>query len=179
MLVYRYVPLCVKLIVSSRGRDSASADASGSGRPADGCKLYPSGAAVFPRYAEDCSFYRSTGTGPAGRAVYTGACCVSLPSHVRHREKNVSGYCNLNSSTDRQVCRQRCGPIDATFYGATNTTKQQLRHRHCQRNLNTPQNNDSSYIKRMRAHSETERVPPSHFERVLSACRAPMLNAPP
>ena len=43
MFVYQYIPLCVKLIVSSRGRDSASADASGSDRHADGCKLHPSG----------------------------------------------------------------------------------------------------------------------------------------
>ena len=40
MFVYQYIPLCVKLIVSSRGRDSASADAGGSGRHADWCKLH-------------------------------------------------------------------------------------------------------------------------------------------
>ena len=58
MFRYRYIPHCVKLIVSSRGRDSASsADAGGSGRHADGCKLYPSGAAVYPHYAEGCCFF--------------------------------------------------------------------------------------------------------------------------
>ena len=48
MFRYQYIPHSVKLIiVSSRGRNSASSgDASGSGCHADGCKLYPSGAAV-------------------------------------------------------------------------------------------------------------------------------------
>ena len=43
MFVYQYIPLCVKLAVPSRDRDSVSADASGSGRHGDGCKLHPSG----------------------------------------------------------------------------------------------------------------------------------------
>ena len=97
----------------------------------------------------------------------------------------------MNSSTDRQVCTVDSIAFrlisDTIFYGATYTTKQQLRHigHCCQRNLNTPQNSDGSYIEHMRAdvskvkQSVSLRVPPSDFERVLSACRAPMLNAPP
>ena len=49
MLVYQYIPFCVELIVSSRGRDSAGADASGSGRHADGYKLHPSGMQRYMR----------------------------------------------------------------------------------------------------------------------------------
>ena len=44
---YQYIPHSVKLIVSSRGRKSASStDGSGSGCHDDGCKLYSSGAVV-------------------------------------------------------------------------------------------------------------------------------------
>ena len=35
---------------------------------------------TYPHYADGCSFYPSTAASPAGRSMYTGAGCVSLPA---------------------------------------------------------------------------------------------------
>ena len=43
---------------------------------------------TMPRVVVVFFSYPSTGAGPAGRAVRTGAGYVSLPSRVRHEKKN-------------------------------------------------------------------------------------------
>ena len=93
MFVYQYIRLCIKLIASSRGRDSASADASGSGRHADGYKLHPSG---MQRYIltmlRIALSTRARGLAqPVDRCTPALVVCLYPASHVRHREENGSG----------------------------------------------------------------------------------------
>ena len=49
----------------------------------------------------------SAGARPAGAAVYTGAGCVFLPSHVGHHDQN-RGLGNMNASTGRQLYSIAC-----------------------------------------------------------------------
>ncbi|CAM9665834.1 unnamed protein product [Sphacelaria rigidula] len=66
------------------------APASSSGSYAARCNQYLGGAVAYPRRPVLCSFHRSTGSGPAGRAVFTCAGYVSSTNHFWYRANDGS-----------------------------------------------------------------------------------------
>ena len=106
-----YLSLCVKLAdCVSRGRDSASADASSSsssGRHADGYKLHPSGMQRYIRTMLTVALStRARGLAwPVDRCTLALVVCLYPQPCSASRKKWVwTGLDNMNSSTDRQVC---------------------------------------------------------------------------
>ena len=76
LLVYRCIPILLLLVVSFNIHERR-ADASA--RYSDGCKLYPSGAAEYPHYAEGCCFFSIRARGLAQPVErYTPALVVCL-----------------------------------------------------------------------------------------------------